>query len=81
MIRDALAVALALIHPAHSWYPYRCCNDVDCHPVENVAEVEGGYWVEGVFIERWRAEPSQDGQFHICNVGRTVICFFAPQNS
>lgn len=76
---STMLVALPLLLPAHSWYPYRCCDDVDCHPVEDVREVEGGYWTEGRFIERWRAEPSQDGRYHLCTVGQTLICFFAPQ--
>ena len=42
-MKAALLVALALIQPAHSWYPYECCSDHDCEPVQDAVEVPGGY--------------------------------------
>ncbi len=37
-----------------------------------------GYRTHGVFIPLDKVRPSQDGGFHWCHRGNTVLCFFAP---
>lgn len=66
-----LILLLALAGPAlaHSWYPYECCSEKDCFPVEarDVREVRGGWELQdGTFIPYREARPSPDGKFHVC---------------
>lgn len=65
---------------AHSWYPWACCHDKDCHPTA-AKVVPGGYLLpDGRFIKEEAARPSQDGGFHICETPQHVLlCFFAPR--
>jgi hypothetical protein len=57
---------------AQDWIPNRCCPNTDCQQngSASVAEVRGGYVVEGVEgvvpYEDPRVQHSQDGQFHAC---------------
>ena len=77
-MKAALLVALALIQPAHSWYPYECCSDHDCEPVQDAVEVPGGYRIHGIFVPLSKVRPSKDGNYHWCHRGDYVFCFFAP---
>ena len=78
-----IALTLALISPAHSWYPLYCCSEHDCHPVEGVVIEESfeGYQVGEDFAPRSKVKPSQDGHYHICKLNGYVICFFVPLNT
>lgn len=78
MVALGFAAALSLIQPVHVWYPYRCCGDQDCHQVEGVREVPGGYQVGEDFIDAWRAQPSEDAHYHLCKIDKTIMCFFVP---
>lgn len=71
---------LAAVILAHSWYPYECCSDRDCHPVKSVKEVPNGYQAEGIFFPKSLAKPSQDGDFHVCYNPATKkpLCIFIP---
>lgn len=64
---------------AHSWYPASCCSDRDCRPTE-AEVVPGGYQLpNGQVIKQEVARPSEDGEFHICEINGVFLCFFAPQ--
>lgn len=71
---------LAAVILAHSWYPYECCSDRDCHKVTDAREVQGGYTAEGIFFPKALVKPSRDGDFHACYHPTTKkpICFFVP---
>jgi hypothetical protein len=44
-----------------------CCNENDCHPVNDVKEVPGGYSVRGEFIPEARVIwKSRDGRWWQC---------------
>lgn len=70
--RAAIFAALTTATPAlpMGWYPNACCNEKDCRPVpiENVQLIDGQYVVSwgGQTIAFDKANPSPDGQFHIC---------------
>lgn len=63
-------ILLAWNARAHEWYPSSCCNDRDCRPVavENVLVSDGEYIVllGGQKIYFADANPSPDGDYHIC---------------
>lgn len=95
MIR-ALAVFLLLVGPAvaHSFYPYECCSDRDCYPVDagKVTEGKGGWTLEdGTFIRYSEARPSPDNRFHVCRredgkgalirLDKQPACFWAPMGA
>ena len=65
-----IGVFLAVQSRAMGWYPASCCNDRDCWPVpaEDVTVADGKYVVAwgGQTIEFYEANPSPDGQYHIC---------------
>jgi hypothetical protein len=77
---------LALIGHArsHDWYPWECCSDRDCAPIEasDVDEKAEGFTIKstGEFIERSRVRVAPDDQFHLCRNQSTnaIICFFQP---
>lgn len=88
-----MAIALTLCGEAraHSWYPWECCSERDCFPVEPnaVREVSGGWLLEdGTFVAYNEARPSPDGRFHVCRRedGKGALirqkekpaCFWAP---
>lgn len=79
---------------AHSWYPYECCSDLDCHPVpvDRVKEAKGGWLLaDGTFIAYRDARPSPDNRFHVCqrDAGKGALirlhdkpaCFWAPMGA
>ncbi len=71
---------------AHDWYPFSCCSDKDCHPVDAsaVKYTPAGWMVRvtGETIPFKKVRSSPDGRFHICSYGglpeAKTICFFAP---
>lgn len=73
---------------AHSWYPWACCGDQDCHPVvcENLTEQSDGRWIykpTGNVFAPEQVQPSQDGDCHVClgvGDGRS-LCAFVQANS
>lgn len=74
MIRT-IALLLALSFPtlahAHSWYDPYCCNDKDCHPVEDedLEELPGGEWKHlptGKVFSKDKVKPTQDRKQHVC---------------
>ena len=96
---ESLSVALMVgfwLTPAnaHSWYPWECCYDTDCAPVENVQHVpsefgkapqrfvtsrHGTVSVPLDFPER----RSNDDQMHVCMTynafgDKKVLCLFVP---
>ena len=68
-----LAGGLFLL-PAHSlthdWYQKECCLDDDCRPARpsEVIPVPDGWSITSTdqIFPAWRARPSQDHQFHVC---------------
>jgi hypothetical protein len=43
----ALVLWVALVKAmAHSWYPYECCHDMDCAPVDEVAYTAGATYTD-----------------------------------
>jgi hypothetical protein len=95
----ALAFIVLLPHPAHThgtakWIEdgcYRnaadqkCCNENDCAevPTEDVAVVEGGYFIKslGEFVPTAEATPSPDGHYWRCawpTPADRKCCFFPP---
>lgn len=78
--------------PAHDWYPYECCSDRDCRPLEwsEVRTGPDGFMLPngetmGFADRRIRPTPPEDPQqrFHLCTVagdpkGR-ALCLFVPQ--
>ena len=57
---------------AHSWYPHRCCNDIDCSVVTRLERrADGSYLIESGHItvvvpKGFPIEPSQDRDAHVC---------------
>jgi hypothetical protein len=55
---------------AHSWYPKRCCHDMDCHPADRVHSLPDGTLVlsRGAILVRaprsFPIEASPDGRAH-----------------
>ena len=86
MIRAALilGITLAGLQAAnpHSWYDHECCSDNDCHPYDGtVVEDNGGYRLQdGRFIaySDSRVRVSPDNGFHLCEIGASIICLYAP---
>ncbi|ESR24844.1 hypothetical protein [Lutibaculum baratangense] len=86
----ATSIAAAILAPqpaaAHSWYPWSCCSDRDCKPVEATAVrfTEAGWLIErtGETIPFEKARVSPDGRYHICSAGGNpdgrTICLFTP---
>lgn len=85
----AAAIWLAAPAPearAHDWYPFACCHDRDCRPVDSEAVqfTPGGWRITntGETIPFDRARVSPDGRFHVCSYGGKAtgktICLFTP---
>lgn len=71
---------------AHSWYPPKCCNEGDCHPVpcEEIEDLPGGAAQWGKY--KFRSDqtyPSQDSQCHACISPQfdTPYCIFTQQGA
>ena len=77
---------------AHSWYPYECCDDEDCAPVENIEKPDfgrisimttkhGRIIVPNSFPRR----ASPDHRMHLCvfqtPMGLIPRCLFVPGTS
>lgn len=48
MLALGFLLAIALTHPsrAHSFYPWRCCHDIDCAPVKSWEKrPDGSYFI------------------------------------
>lgn len=93
------ALAAVLILPiaralSHSFYPWECCSNLDCHPVDagKVKEGGGGWTLEdGTFIKYGEARSSPDNRFHVCrrDEGKGALirlhqkpaCFWAPMGA
>jgi hypothetical protein len=68
MIKSILA--LSLVINIHSWYPYDCCSDKDCKPV-NCSDIDEGdkeytYIPTGDKFNKKLAKPSEDAKCHVC---------------
>jgi hypothetical protein len=88
-------VCAAVVQPtavqAHSWYPKRCCHDMDCHPADWVQRLSDGTLVlsRGAIRVRIPAsfpiEMSPDGRPHFCvyesGWGPEARCVFLPAGS
>lgn len=88
-----LSAASAKAHSSPSgWaYPYQCCHDRDCRPIEGGQITEGpnGYVIEntgevvGYMDSRVRNSP--DGEYHWCSIEgsnkTSTICLFVPPRS
>ncbi len=70
------------------WYDPSCCNNRDCFPVENVADIEAmrlgdapvfKYRPTGNFFGRDKFKKSQDERYHVCiGVGGQSYCIYLP---
>jgi hypothetical protein len=78
---------------AHSWYPKECCDDVDCAPVEAVAELASANGSRQVIVtsihgraivpRNFPVRDSKDGRMHVCMRPdpegiMDVMCLFLP---
>ena len=71
-----LSLSVVALQPApvtaHSWYPKRCCHDMDCHPADTVHRLPDGTLVLSRGAIRVRVpqgfpiEASPDGRSHFC---------------
>jgi hypothetical protein len=76
---------------AHSWYPKRCCHDMDCHPADSIRWLPDGTLVLSRGAIRVRVprtfpfEASPDGRPHFCvfesGWGLEARCVFLPPES
>jgi hypothetical protein len=76
---------------AHSWYPKRCCHDMDCFLADNVHRLADGTLELSKGSIRVRVtrtfpiEPSPDGKPHFCvwdsGFGLEARCVFLPVDS
>jgi hypothetical protein len=65
---------VVLLQPvtAHSWYPERCCHNMDCHPADMVQRLQDGTLIltRGAIVVRvpgtFPIEVSPDGRPHFC---------------
>jgi hypothetical protein len=73
----AVTLALPALVPggpglAHSWYPQRCCNEIDCVKIDSMKRQPDGSLlviaghITVIVPPNFPAEPSQDGDAHIC---------------
>ncbi len=84
------AATIAWIVPAqaHSWYPKECCNEKDCHEVDNVTEMPDGSTQVRVGSDilsvprTLKRRRSLDERYHVCygklNGTTSIYCFFQP---
>jgi hypothetical protein len=86
-----LVLLLSTPATAHEWYPFECCHEMDCAPVEHVSHVQdqlfvttrlGSVMVPASFPRR----ESKDNRMHVCmrpGVGGAMrlICIFLPPPS
>jgi len=70
---------------SHSWYPFQCCSDRDCYPLEEedgktaTQTADGWRLWDGRIVARGITKLSPDGQFHICeSPAKAIFCFVAP---
>lgn len=87
------AAAAVWIAPAqaHSWYPYECCFNKDCHEADTVLEMPDGsaqvtVGNDMILVPRsFKRRMSPDFHYHLCYgrlPGQTVVyCFFEPASS
>jgi hypothetical protein len=81
-----------LIH-IHSWYPYECCQDEHCYPVEWLRDLKNGDTVvktgddlEVTIPKGFPRRSSEDGKYHLCYDRGSfrlyhelhLYCFFVP---
>jgi hypothetical protein len=80
----AMALLGASKARSHDWYPWDCCHDLDCAPVDQAEYLGsaaklttklGTVIVPGSFPRR----PSPDGRQHVCiKPDGTPRCYFVP---
>lgn len=73
---------------SHSWYPFECCSDNDCAPVDH-AKLEIDHWIltskHGTVIvpSTMQLRDSKDNKMHVCMVkdsdgNMKPLCVFIP---
>jgi len=68
IITCLIVIASVSFTHAHDWYPYYCCAEHDCHPVDCEAIIDKGKEViyHGLSFMGDMIRSSQDGQCHAC---------------
>lgn len=90
-----IAIFAATTALGHSWYPWECCSETDCKPLDQTQikfSDEGWLLPNGQFIAKGKERQSKDCSFHWCRYNedpKTKViqpqdkppCFFVPDCS
>ena len=80
---------IAVLMPAHSWYPLECCHDNDYRPVSGTELSCRGkdvVWRKHIYFSGPMIRESKDGDCHVCvkeGLSASIIpylpiCVFVP---
>lgn len=87
MLTASVIAAMPVPARAHDWYPYSCCHNQDCGPVDSVAPqgdgsrlvtvTRAGGKMTVVIPREFKEQSSPDGRLHVCvTEAGTLLCVF-----